>query len=301
MEVYQAPPQHPRQQYYANPLHDDVEKTGSIHSGHHHQLHPYTHSAVNLSYGHGHGHTSPMNPGTPVNYNAGHPPPPLTSHISTSSSSTRAKEMASHDKKISHVSVRLAGCVLAIIVILFAAVIGLAAGLGMTQENLRQARSDLLLAQAKLVAPGTGTAANSPPSDATTTSTPATVTATIVPTPTAQAAIKCPAGNGTFYSTSSGDSSGPTKQFQRICGIDYGQGEAKDIGSKKVASLDECMDACAARAGCTGAGWGAITGDKGNMHSCWMKTGLIKPHKATQDWGFGLLITGSGAGNSSST
>ncbi|KAM7185717.1 hypothetical protein V8F33_012227 [Rhypophila sp. PSN 637] len=209
--------------------------------------------------------------------------------------------MARPDKNIFNGSVRLAWCIFAIIAILFAAVIALAVGLGMTQETLRQTRSDLLLAQAKLVAPGTGTAANSPPSDTTTPPTPATVTATIASTPTAQAAIKCPAGNGTFYSTPSGDSSGPTKQFQRICGIDYGQGEAKDIGSKKVASLDECMDACAARAGCTGAGWGAITGDKGNMHSCWMKTGLIKPHKATQDWGFGVLITGSGAGNSSST
>ncbi|KAM7184315.1 hypothetical protein V8F20_012283 [Naviculisporaceae sp. PSN 640] len=318
MEVYQGVPplqqhhqQHPEpQQYYPNPFVDDAEKPNSISSGHYQQLHslpqsqPDTNLAYNHGHGHGHGYASPMTPGTPVNYHPAHKVP-ITSHISSTGTSISNKKMnGSGNRSIINVQARLAGCILAVIVILFAAVIGLAAGLGMTQEVLRQTRSDLLLAQAKLVAPGTGNSNQATPAPAPAPAppganvpSPTTSTAPIT-APTAEAAIKCPAANGTFYTAEDSGSGEPPKQFQRLCGIDYGQGEAKDIGSKKVASLDECMDACAAKEGCTGAGWGAIPGDKGNMHACWMKTGLIKYHKATPDWGFGRLVTGTTAGNS---
>lgn len=158
MEVYQPAPQHqhPQQQYHQNPFVDDVEKASSINSGQ--QLHPLpsSHSPVNLAYNHGHGYALPIISGAPANYHAAPEAPVTNQHISSSASSDNHKKMGGSNKSIINVQARLAGCIFALIVILFAAVIGLAAGLGMTQEVLRQTRSDLLLAQAKLVAPGTG-------------------------------------------------------------------------------------------------------------------------------------------------
>ena len=89
-----------------------------------------------------------------------------------------------------------------------------------------------------------------------------------------------------MYTASSGG-----KQFRRMCGIDYGgKGEAVDIGNVKTHNLDACIDACAAKTNCTGAGWGVIEGDTGPLHACWMKTNLTKAHKATPDWGFAVLV-----------
>jgi len=57
------------------------------------------------------------------------------------------------------------------------------------------------------------------------------------------------------------------------------------------------MDLCAANEDCTGAGWGKVGGDKGGLHSCWMKKGLKEPHKATPEWGFGVFIEELGGNN----
>lgn len=98
--------------------------------------------------------------------------------------------------------------------------------------------------------------------------------------------IECPRVNGTVYTASTGG-----KRFRRMCGVDYGgAGEAVDIGSVKTLSLDTCIDACASRSNCTGAGWGVIDGDQGPTHSCWMKTNLTKSHTATPEWGFAILV-----------
>jgi hypothetical protein len=114
-----------------------------------------------------------------------------------------------------------------------------------------------------------------------------TTTSSATATPTAAAAdVQCPRVNGTVYTASTGG-----KRFRRMCGIDYGgNGEAIDIGSVKTRSLDACIDACASKSNCTGAGWGVIQGDKGPLQSCWMKTNLTKFHSATSDWGFALLV-----------
>ncbi|KAK3332980.1 hypothetical protein B0T19DRAFT_398699 [Cercophora scortea] len=155
--------------------------------------------------------------------------------------------------------------------LLLIAVIGLAAGLGVSQRNLHQAQDDL----ASALGGAAGTATTTSP--------------TAAPTATG-ATFACPnASNGTMY-TSSATSGG--KQFQRFCGIDFGPGESTDLGSVKTDSLDTCLDACAAREKCTGAGWGVISGDTGNLHSCWMKTNLTHSHKATAEWGFGKLVQG---------
>jgi hypothetical protein len=100
--------------------------------------------------------------------------------------------------------------------------------------------------------------------------------------------VQCPQVNGTIYTASTGG-----KRFRRMCGIDYGgQGEAVDIGNVKTRNMDACIDACASRANCTGAGWGIIKGDQGPTHSCWMKANLTKSHTATPEWGFAVLAQG---------
>jgi hypothetical protein len=106
-------------------------------------------------------------------------------------------------------------------------------------------------------------------------------------TPTAVAAdVQCPRVNGTIYTASTGG-----KRFRRLCGLDYGgEGEAVDIGNVKTRNMDGCIDACASRGNCTGAGWGVIDGDKGPTHTCWMKTNLTKSHTATPEWGFAVLV-----------
>ncbi len=107
--------------------------------------------------------------------------------------------------------------------------------------------------------------------------------------------MQCPRVNGTTYTASTGG-----KQFRRLCGLDYGgAGEAIDIGNEKTRSLDACIDACASRANCTGAGWGVMDGDKGTTHSCWMKTNLTKSHKAVPEWGFAVLVVQASTSKSS--
>lgn len=108
--------------------------------------------------------------------------------------------------------------------------------------------------------------------------------------PTATIDVQCPQVNGTVYTASSGG-----KRFRRMCGVDYGgEGEAIDIANVKTRSLDACIDACASRSNCTGAGWGVIKGDKNPLQSCWMKTNLTKFHKATPDWGFAVFVPTAG-------
>ncbi|KAL2173293.1 uncharacterized protein P884DRAFT_252168 [Thermothelomyces heterothallicus CBS 202.75] len=172
--------------------------------------------------------------------------------------------------------------VLGVVVFLLVAAIGLSTGLGVSQRDLRQVKSDLEAAQAVLSSVGALTQ-GVPDATATTTTTPAAAAATGA---AAADDVECPGVNGTFYTASTGG-----KRFRRLCGIDYGgNGEAVDIGNVKTRNLDRCVDECASRPKCTGAGWGVIQGDEGPLHTCWLKTNLTKPHKATPDWGFAVLL-----------
>ncbi|KAI3396052.1 hypothetical protein diail_548 [Diaporthe ilicicola] len=173
---------------------------------------------------------------------------------------------------------------MAALLILLAAVIGLSAGLGVSQKNLRSAKADL------------ARATESPSAAATTVFVTAKATATGTPTSSSASAsatpdksnITCPKSNNTLY-TSDTDS----KKFQQYCGIDFSGDQAVDVGSVKVTSMDACMDACASRSNCTGAGWGYLDGDNGTEHSCWMKANLTEPHNATSDWAFAILLNAS--------
>ncbi|KAK3947114.1 hypothetical protein QBC32DRAFT_271374 [Pseudoneurospora amorphoporcata] len=185
----------------------------------------------------------------------------------------------------------IALAVIGTLALLLATVIGLAAGLGVSQKNLDDAKNDLKLAQASITAGlGAITSSTQHPSP-----TVATATSTSASTATTIAKIECPAINGTLYTaTVAGNSSSPggsiSKEFTRLCGLDFGQGEAVDIGSVNTTSFNSCLDKCAQKQGCMGAGWGAIPGDDETHHTCWMKTNLTtKGHKAVDEWAFGML------------
>ncbi|KAH7629669.1 hypothetical protein B0T09DRAFT_357370 [Sordaria sp. MPI-SDFR-AT-0083] len=202
----------------------------------------------------------------------------------------------------------IALAVIGTLALLLATMIGLAAGLGVSQKNLHDAKNDLKLAQASITA-GLG-ALTSPtqhpsPTVAAATSTSASSASS---TATAIAKIECPAINSTSYiATVAGNSSSPggstSKKFTRLCGVDFGKGEAVDIGSVNTTSFNSCLDKCAQKQGCMGAGWGAIQGDEETHHTCWMKTNLTtKGHKAVDEWAFGVLslsqsVSGNGNGD----
>lgn len=112
---------HPQQQYPSDPFRDTAEKAGSIRSGH---VNPYS----NNVHGYGHGYPPPLTPAREALTGPG-------------------SDDGSKGIKIKR-SIAIGGVVA--IFLLFATVIGLAAGLGMTQENLRQARNDLVVAQGRL-------------------------------------------------------------------------------------------------------------------------------------------------------
>ncbi|KAK0744538.1 hypothetical protein B0T21DRAFT_89633 [Apiosordaria backusii] len=200
----------------------------------------------------------------------------------------------------------LALATVGVIVFLCLAVIGLSAGLGISQRHLTQTKSELQSLESSLAfalaAPTSSSRTSTttlpappPPSSTSSVAIPsstASSTTTSVSRPTVPL-VQCPDVNNTIYTTSN------NLKFVRLCGRDFsGEDEAIDIGNTKTNSLDLCIEACAKRPGCEGVGWGVIvSNDKGNvnpMQSCWMKKDLRKSHDAQrEDWGFARLIEAS--------
>lgn len=95
----------------------------------------------------------------------------------------------------------------------------------------------------------------------------------------------CPYINNTIYQVP-----GSTKNFLRLCGIDYSGGsEAVELAHKPTFSFEDCIGNCAGTYGCTGCGWGVLSGDEGADHQCWMKSNLTTDHKVASDWCFAIL------------
>lgn len=195
---------------------------------------------------------------------------------------------------------------LGIIGLLFFITAGLAAGLGVSQRDLKQTKTSLQAARISLarfvplphlplyvvyitdplssgqptpppVAPSADRPSD-PPSDP----------------PSEVGQVECPMINGTLHTVTNPaitKSVTPDRlQFKLLCGLDFtGEREAAELGAVKTMNLAECADACAATTNCTGAGWGIIPGDVGPGHYCWMKTGLIKGHVAAPGWGFAVI------------
>lgn len=164
------------------------------------------------------------------------------------------------------------------VAVLAAAIIGLAAGLGVSQKNLHDTQDNLNAALASLstAAPATRTLVVT----GTKTSSPAAATATATTT-TTDIYSQCPSANNTIYGTS-------TQNFTVRCGIDYsGTGEADDLDSSDADSMSDCMDDCLKNSKCEGAGWGHIDG----AGKCYMKANLTKYHTADSNWEFAVLNT----------
>ncbi|KAL2278741.1 hypothetical protein FJTKL_14196 [Diaporthe vaccinii] len=150
---------------------------------------------------------------------------------------------------------------------LLAAVIGLAAGLGVSQRNLRSPKTNV-----------TG-ATESPPA-ATTVFVTATPTAIGTTTPTTSSSsasatpvtftITSPGLNNTMHtaetnSSLSPTSEGPGKQLHQFYGINFGGDQAVNVGSIRITSMDACIDAYAAH---------------GAEHRPLTKANLTEPHNA---------------------
>ncbi|KAF4121427.1 hypothetical protein GMORB2_1834 [Geosmithia morbida] len=96
----------------------------------------------------------------------------------------------------------------------------------------------------------------------------------------------CPMANNTLYNIE-----GSTKQFLRLCGVDYsGDGGADDLGIVYTVSMQDCMVNCAGYDGCTACSWGILADDGArDNHRCWLKTNLGKAQKARASWDFAIL------------
>ncbi|KAK3330625.1 hypothetical protein B0H66DRAFT_69880 [Apodospora peruviana] len=99
------------------------------------------------------------------------------------------------------------------------------------------------------------------------------------------AGAACPYYANTQYETPSG------KKFLRLCGVDYsGPGEAKDISSERTPTFLDCLELCAKKESCTGAGWGPMLPERPARTTCWMKNSLNLSHIAPADWNFGIVL-----------
>ncbi|ROW09933.1 hypothetical protein VPNG_06283 [Cytospora leucostoma] len=157
----------------------------------------------------GYGYNNTGNSVSPQTAGYAHDPPPIAP---TSSGAKRSTCLA----------------LLVATIILLASVIGLGAGLGVSQRNLHKTQADLARATASPSAATTVTVTATPASTGSRTSSSASASAT------ADASnIICPKNNDTVY-TAATDS----KQFRELCGIDYSDGEAESVGSVTTTNSD---------------------------------------------------------------
>lgn len=190
---------------------------------------------------------------------------------------------------------------LGIIGLLFFIAAGLAAGLGVSQRDLKQTKTALQAARISLarfvpVSPFAPVVYITDPLFSVPQATPPPVATPSDDRPSEPPSeVECPMINGTLHTVTN-----PTitksvtpdrRKFKLLCGVDFtGDREAIELGAVKTLNLAECADACASTTNCTGAGWGIIPGDVGPGHYCWMKTGLIKGHVAAPGWGFAVIV-----------
>ncbi|KAL1844844.1 hypothetical protein VTK73DRAFT_1686 [Phialemonium thermophilum] len=83
-------------------------------------------------------------------------------------------------------------------------------------------------------------------------------------------AIHCPANNETLYHAAN-----TTRSFLLLCGRDYSSlNGATDIYDVALDTLADCIDECAQRPDCVGAGYGNYRG----RNTCWLKSFLGDPN-----------------------
>ncbi|KAF9877305.1 hypothetical protein CkaCkLH20_05005 [Colletotrichum karsti] len=104
---------------------------------------------------------------------------------------------------------------------------------------------------------------------------------------TKTANISCPASDNSTFSAQAE----PDRLFRLICGHDYNSEDgAIDLTSENATTMANCIDRCANRTECVGAGWGDYYGN----HVCWMKSRLGKPN-VSGNWLFAVDLNGTDA------
>ncbi|KAK6843843.1 hypothetical protein PG987_004703 [Apiospora arundinis] len=171
--------------------------------------------------------------------------------------------------------------IMAITVMLLISGIATGLGVGLALDNSNKAHSSSVTP----VSSSTPTTTPKPPSPSATSSTGSTGVA--VPGP-----IRCPQDDHNVYVSAAT----PSRSFTIQCGRDYNSARgAQDLDHKVTATMAECLDECAGRPGCVGAGWGLYQGSM----TCWMKKGLGEPN-ISDGWYFAQLqpsgSTGQGSG-----
>ncbi|KAK8019152.1 hypothetical protein PG990_004290 [Apiospora arundinis] len=159
---------------------------------------------------------------------------------------------------------------MAITVMLLISGIATGLGVGLALDNSNKAHSSSVTP----VSSSTPTTTPKPPSPSATSSTGSTGVA--VPGP-----IRCPQDDHNVYVSAAT----PSRSFTIQCGRDYNSARgAQDLDHKVTATMAECLDECAGRPGCVGAGWGLYQGSM----TCWMKKGLGEPN-ISDGWYFAQL------------
>ncbi|KAF4824044.1 hypothetical protein CGCTS75_v010296 [Colletotrichum tropicale] len=101
---------------------------------------------------------------------------------------------------------------------------------------------------------------------------------------TKTANITCPASDNSTFSAQDE----PDRLFRLICGHDYNSADgAIDLTAENATTMANCIDRCANRSECVGAGWGDYYGN----HVCWMKSRLGKPN-VSGNWLFAVDLNG---------
>ncbi|KAK2025797.1 hypothetical protein LX32DRAFT_596020 [Colletotrichum zoysiae] len=99
---------------------------------------------------------------------------------------------------------------------------------------------------------------------------------------TKDAKITCPAEDNVTFSAQDH----PDRHFRLICGHDFNsQDGAMDLASANTTTMAACIDLCAARPECVGAGWGDYYGNR----ICWMKS-LLGEMNTSGNWLFAVDV-----------
>lgn len=157
-----------------------------------------------------------------------------------------------------------------LVLLVVAIAVGVGVGVGVGSNKKNSSGSD---AQTSPTA-----TTSTPPTSTTSTST----SSSAKPTTSSSA---CPAANNTVFDVPNSD-----KSFLRICGIDYADGDgAEDLTTVWTASMVDCMTNCAGFPRCEACSWGALEGDKGDNHRCYLKRNLTKSESRRPGWDFAIM------------
>ncbi|CAH0054611.1 unnamed protein product [Clonostachys solani] len=157
-----------------------------------------------------------------------------------------------------------------LVLIVVAVAVGVGVGVGVGSNKNKSSGSDAQTSP-------TATTSTSP------TSTTSTSTSSSAKPTTSSSA--CPAANNTVFDVPNSD-----KSFLRLCGVDYADGDgAEDLTTVWTASMVDCMTNCAGFPRCEACSWGALEGDKGDNHRCYLKRNLTKSESRRPGWDFAVM------------